>query len=164
MNIYEYAMQMEKDGEEFYRELAGNCQVKGLQTILTMLANEEVKHFKIIAKLQEKAGKLLPEETTILDGVKNVFTSMKEEKADLFFDASDLEAYRKAMVIEEKSRKFYSDKASEAGDEVTKQILLHLADEEGKHFRIMENIAEFVARPEPGNWLENAEWHHLDKY
>lgn len=164
MNIYEYAMQMEKDGEEFYRELAGNCQTEGIKTILTMLANEEVKHFKIIAKLQKKAGELIPQETTLLDGVKNIFTSMKEEKADLSFDVSDLEGYRKAMVIEEKSRKFYSDKASEAGEEGTKHILLRLAGEEEKHFRIMKNIAEFVARPEPGNWLENAEWHHLDEY
>lgn len=86
------------------------------------------------------------------------------EKGELFFDVSDLEAYRKAMVIEEESRKFYSDKASEAGEEETRHILLRLAGEEEKHFRIMKNIAEFVARPEPGNWLENAEWHHLDEY
>jgi rubrerythrin len=33
MNIYEYAMQMEKDGEKFYLLLAGNCQVEGLATI-----------------------------------------------------------------------------------------------------------------------------------
>ncbi|WP_446010739.1 ferritin-like domain-containing protein [Candidatus Electrothrix sp.] len=164
MNIYEYAMQMEKDGEEFYRELADNCKVKGIKKILTMLANEEAKHFKMIAKLQEKAGNLLLTETTILDGVKNIFTSMKEEKGELFFDVSDLEAYRKAMVIEEESRKFYSDKASEASEEETRHILLRLASEEEKHFRIMKNIAEFVARPEPGNWLENAEWHHLDEY
>jgi hypothetical protein len=36
--------------------------------------------------------------------------------------------------------------------------------EEDKHLRIMENIVEFVSRPEPGNWLENAEWHHLETY
>jgi hypothetical protein len=39
-----------------------------------------------------------------------------------------------------------------------------LAAEEKKHLRIMENIVEFVSRPEPGNWLENAEWYHLDEY
>jgi len=39
-----------------------------------------------------------------------------------------------------------------------------LAKEEANHLRIMENIVEFVTRPEPGNWLENAEWHHLNEY
>lgn len=38
------------------------------------------------------------------------------------------------------------------------------ASEEEKHLRIMENIVEFVAGPEPGFWLENAEWHHLEEY
>ena len=41
---------------------------------------------------------------------------MKEEKADLFFDASDLAAYRKAMDIEEMSLKFYQDKAGYQAD------------------------------------------------
>jgi hypothetical protein len=43
-------------------------------------------------------------------------------------------------------------------------IFLQLEDQEKKHLRIMENIVEFISKPEPGNWLENAEWHHLDKY
>ena len=164
MNIYEYALQMEKDGEEFYRELAENCQVKGIKTILIMLANEEVKHFNIIAQMQKHAGKSPSAKTKVLENVKNVFASMKEEKADLFFDASDLAAYRKAVDIEEMSLKFYQDKAAETGDKEEKQIFLRLAGEEHKHFRIMEYIVEFVARPEPGKWLENAEWHHLDEY
>ncbi|OGQ97707.1 MAG: rubrerythrin [Deltaproteobacteria bacterium RIFOXYD12_FULL_57_12] len=164
MNIFEYAMRMEKDGENYYRELADKCQVEGIKTILTMLADEEVKHYNIIAQLQKHAGKSPPATTTVLGNVKNVFIRMKEEKTEIRFDSSDLEAYRKAMAIEELSRKFYLDKAAEVGEEEAKQIFLRLAGEEEKHFRIMENIAEFVARPEPGNWLENAEWHHLDEY
>jgi len=27
---------------------------------------------------------------------------------------------------------------------------------------LLENIIDFISRPR--NWLENAEWHHLDKY
>ncbi len=40
MDIYEYAMQMEKDGEDFYRKLAGNTNNPGLSKILTKLAVE----------------------------------------------------------------------------------------------------------------------------
>src|SRR3989339_1983688 len=161
MNIYEYAMQMEKDGEDFYRELAGNCHVKGIKTILTMLANEEVKHFNVIAQLQKHAENSLLAKTAVLENVKNIFIRMKEEKADMRFDSSELAAYRKAMALEEMSRKFYFEKAANAGEEDIKQLFLRLAGEEERHFWIMENIVEFVAKPEPGNWLENAEWHHL---
>ncbi|HEW78498.1 MAG TPA: rubrerythrin, partial [Phycisphaerales bacterium] len=40
MDIFKYAMQMEKDGEDYYRQLAQQTSNKGLQTILTMLADE----------------------------------------------------------------------------------------------------------------------------
>jgi hypothetical protein len=29
---------------------------------------------------------------------------------------------------------------------------------------MLDTIVEFVSRPEPGNWLENAEWYHTDEY
>ena len=51
MNIYEFAMQMEKDGETFYRNLASKVSNLGLKNILNMLAEEEVKHYGIFAKL-----------------------------------------------------------------------------------------------------------------
>ncbi len=89
---------------------------------------------------------------------------MKDEKADIRFDSSELESYRKARDIEETSRKFYLDKAAETQQKDEKQIFFCLVSEEEKHLRIMENIVEFVARPEPGFWLENAEWHHLEEY
>lgn len=163
MNIYEYAMQMEQDGEKFYLLLAESCQVRGIATIFTMLANEEVKHYNTIVHLQKNAGNSPMVKTTVLKNVKNIFIKMKEEKTDVRIGSSELESYRKAMTIEEMSWKFYLDKAANA-DENVKQIFLRLAGEEEKHLRVMENIVEFVARPEPGNWLENAEWHHLDEY
>jgi rubrerythrin len=164
MNVFEYAMQMEKDGEKFYRELAGDCKTEGIKTILVMLADEEAKHFNIIVQMQKHAEKYPLVKTKILENVKNVFITMKEEKVDMRFDSSDLELYRKAMTIEEESRKFYQNKADNAGKKDVKQTFLRLSGEEKKHFQILENIVEFVARPEPGNWLENAEWHHLDEY
>ncbi len=34
MNIFEYAMQMEKDSEDYYRQLAQQTVSKGMRTIL----------------------------------------------------------------------------------------------------------------------------------
>ncbi|MGB5230414.1 MAG: ferritin family protein [Desulfoprunum sp.] len=164
MNAYDFAMQMERDGEKFYSELAGNTQVEGIRTIMTMLAGEEVKHYNTIALLKKQAGYTLTPETEVLGKVKNIFLRMKDEKAELRFDSSELESYRKARDIEEVSRTFYLAKAAETQQKEEKQIFLSLASEEEKHLRIMENIVEFVARPEPGYWLENAEWHHLEEY
>ncbi len=58
MNIFEFAMQMEKDGEAYYRQLAHRTANTGLRTILTMLADEEVKHQKLFEQLKESKGAL----------------------------------------------------------------------------------------------------------
>jgi len=151
---------MEKDGETYYRQLAQQTVNKGLKTILTMLADEEVKHYNAIEKI--KTAKPHMAETTILTDAKNVFAQIQESGESFDFDLGQIELYKKAQDIEERSRDFYLEKASQVEEEYQKDILLRLADEEKKHYFLLENIIEFVSRPE--TWLENAEFCHLEEY
>ncbi len=160
MNIFEYAMKMEKDGEEYYRQLAQQTTNKGLQTILTMLADEEVKHYNAIERMQTKEPHMT--ETTILTDAKNIFVQIKESSESFDFDIKQTELYRKAQDIEKESRDFYTAKANEVTKEYQKGLFLKLADEESKHYFLLDNIIEFVSRPE--YWLENAEFYHLEEY
>ena len=165
MNIYDFAMQMEKDGENYYRELAAASKIAGLKKIFGMLADEEVEHFRVLKQLKEQKSETRLPETHILTDVKNIFIGMKEEKGHLHIDTTvDTDAFRKAREIEQKSIDFYLEKAEEAEDAEVKNVLIRLARMEEKHRNIMENLVEFVSRPEPGHWLENAEWHHLEEY
>ena len=59
MNIYEFAMKMEMDGEAYYRELASRTKIPALQKILGMLADDEVGHYKIVKNMRDN----LPAET-----------------------------------------------------------------------------------------------------
>jgi len=165
MDIYEFALQMEKDGENYYRELMKASTVAGVKKIFSLLADEEVKHYTIIEQLRKKNDSPQLQDSQILKDVKNVFIEMKGNKYDWHIDTTtETVAYSKAYNIEKISRDFYLEKAAESSDEQAGLILNQLAKEEEKHMRIMENIVEFVSRPDPGNWLENAEWHHLDEY
>lgn len=130
-----------------------------------MLADEEVKHYNIIKKLSQKEIDPQLAETKILDNVINIFVGMKEAKDTYHIDSTVASGeYRKACAIEERSKAFYLEKAELVENEHARKIFVRLAKEEANHLRIMENIVEFVTRPEPGNWLENAEWHHLKEY
>ncbi len=160
MNIFEYALQMEKDGEDYYRQLAQKTANKGLTTILTMLADEEVKHYNAIEKMKTAEPHMA--KTTILADAKNVFVQIKESNESFDFDLRQIELYKKAQYIEERSRDFYMEKANEVTEEYQKEFFLRLADEEKKHYFLLENIIEFVSRPE--TWLENAEFYHLEEY
>jgi len=160
MDIFEYAMQMEKDGEDYYRQLARQTKNKGLKTILTMLADEEVKHFNTVKKMITEKPQMV--ETTILSNAKNIFVQLKESGEKFDSDIQQKELYLKAQDIEKKSQDFYTEKANEVKEKYQKDIFLELAEEEKKHYFLLENIIEFVSRPE--TWLENAEFHHLDEY
>jgi rubrerythrin len=159
MDIYEYAMQMEKDGEDFYRELASKTPNKGLKTILTMLADAEVKHYSLFHTMQMHDNVQMAD-TPILNNVKNVFVTMKEQKQTQA-NVAEIELYRKAQEIEKKSRDFYIEKAGQV-DASQKEVFLKIADEEKKHFFILEKLIDFVNRP--NYWLENPEWYHLEDY
>jgi len=160
VNILEYAMQMEKDGEEYYRQLARQTTNKGLQTILTMLADEEVKHYKTIKRM--KSAESAMRETTILTDAKNIFVQIKESGESSDFDINQIELYKKAQDIEKKSQDFYIEKADEVKEEHQKGLLLKLAEEEKKHYFLLDNIIELVSRPK--TWLEDAEFFHPEEY
>jgi len=159
MDIYDYAMQMEKDGENYYRDLAQKTTNAGLKRILTMLADAEVKHYNLFQSM--KKNESLPEtDAEILASVKNVFIQMWEGK-ETSVDVSQTELYRKAQGIEKQSRDFYLKKADEV-EASKKAIFIMIADEEVKHYFILEYIIDGVSRPEM--WLENPEWYHLEEY
>jgi rubrerythrin len=161
MNVYDYAMQLERDGESYYREEAARSANKGLRNIFTMLADAEVAHFNVFKRMKEDEPAHLPE-ATILKDVKNIFVAMKEERGLEGINASEVGLYRKAQDIEKQTEDFYLAKASQAEGAAQKEIFLQVAQEEHKHYLLLDQIIEFVSRPE--QWLENAEFYHLEEY
>ena len=152
-------MQLEKDGENFYREVASKTGNRGLKTILTMLADAEVRHYRLFENMK-KNDKVLMTDSPILNDVRNVFIEMREKK-QFETDVSQIELYKKAQGIEKQTRDFYLDKAGEVVPE-QKKIFLKIAEEEKRHYLILENIIRFVGQPDV--WLENPEWYHLEDY
>ena len=162
MNIFDFAMQMEKDGEAFYREIANKSNNAGLQKIFNTLADEEVGHYNTFKKLSENTATEVPQ-TNIVDKVNNIFIELKASGGlDVSAETPQTEAYEKALEAEKASYTFYEKKAAETEDPKEKDILLSLAREERYHYRVLENIIEFVSRPE--QWLEDAEFANLAEY
>ncbi len=157
-NIFDFAMQMEKDGENYYRQLAQQTGNKGMKTILTLLADEEVKHYNALEKIKTQQTQIA--DTEILTDAKNVFVQIKESSDIFDININQTKLYEKARDIEKKGRDFYTEKANEVTEGYQKELFLKLAIEEQKHYVLLDNIIDFISRPE--QWLENAEFFHLD--
>ena len=160
MDIFAYAMQMEKDGEIYYRELSAKTENKGIKNILTMLADAEVIHYNIFQTMK-RHGQSPAIDSKSLEGIKNIFARLKEDGTS-GVDSTQVALYRKAQDIEKKTRDFYLERAEESKDEIEKAIFQKVANEERKHYLILENIIDFVEKPD--TWLENPEWYHLEEY
>jgi len=164
LNIYDYAIQMEKDGEAYYRELGQKSNAEGLQFIFNLLADEEVGHYTILEKMKESDPEavLSEKEKDVLQSAKNIFAEMQEKMDEIDFNLPQVEFYRHALETEEKSIEYYLEMSQKVDSEAYQTIFLNLAKEEKKHKFLMENLITFVSRP--NTWLEGAEYNHLDEY
>ncbi|HXW68736.1 MAG TPA: ferritin family protein [Dissulfurispiraceae bacterium] len=160
MDIFEYAMQMEKDGEIYYRELSARTGNKGIKNILTMLADAEVIHYKIFQAMKGKEQIPAIDSKGLAD-IKNIFARLKEE-VPTEVDSTQVALYRKAQDIEKKTRDFYLERAEASQDMLEKTTFQKVANEENMHYLIMGNIIDFVNAP--ATWLENPEWYHMEEY
>lgn len=121
MNIYQYAMKLEKDSENYYNKLMGKTDDVGLQTILKMLVDEEVKHFSIVEQMMKTDTCPELAETDILKNAKNIFAKIKGKKLEFNFDLAQADFYRKAQEFEEKSHQHYLEISDKVGDKTQKE-------------------------------------------
>jgi rubrerythrin len=157
-------MKMEEDGRSFYLRHAEKTSDPGLKSILIELAEDELKHYNIFKALRDDlpAEYKDDEKTTVLSSVKNVFESMKAEGKELPLRTNDQKLWEEAREIEKKSETFYRDQANAIDNEGQKSILSRIADEEHRHWVAVDNMVQFLSRPQ--QWLENAEWSNLEAY
>jgi rubrerythrin len=161
MDIFKFAMEKEKFSEDYYRQLSKKTNNKGLSNILTMLAEEERRHFNIVQQMQQQTPETQAD-TDILDDARQIFEKMRKSAENFSFEITELELYEKARDIEKESRQFYLEKSNEVKDASQKEIFKRLAHEEQKHLALLQRICDFVAKPQ---WfLENAEMYRFDDY
>ncbi len=163
MDILDHAMQMELDGEKYYRDLAAKTADEGLAGILTRMADDEVKHYNTFKRIKEEGAPEMAS-VTVADGAKSVFAEMAESGRAFDLEESQIALYEQAREVERQSREFYLEKAAELPTPEAQTLIKRIADEEELHYQLLSSIVEFVSRPVPGNWLENAEWRHTEEY
>ena len=161
MHVYQFAMQMEKDGEAYYRECAAKTASAGLRGILDMLADAEATHHEVFRRMRAREEVSLGD-SKLLEGAVNVFAEIRRTEGTSGARSSEADLYRRAQEIEQRSWELYEGAARQAASPGERLLFERVAVEERRHYRILEGIIDFVTRPE--QWLENAEWHHLEEY
>ena len=161
MNVFDFAMKMELQGKACYENLAASTQVAGLRNIFKGLAADEEKHYEVFRGLKEGKAFAMAD-SRMLEHAKSVFRELVGDKESIVGLSEDLEGYRLGLKIEADSVKLYEDLAKKEQNPETVQLYLRIANEEKKHFNIMENICDFVMKPRYFlEWREFSNLHEL---
>lgn len=146
MNIFDFAMKMELQGKACYESMAASTRMAGLRTIFLGLAADEQKHYDVLREL--KAGNEWPmADSTMLERARTVFAELLDRREGVEELHEDLDAYKLGLKMEEESIALYEGQAKKEDDPDLVQLYLRLANEEKKHFTILENVCDFVTRP-----------------
>ena len=161
MNIFELAKAMEKEGEAAYRELADASSDPGLKLIFNTLADNEVKHYDTLVKMEQDNSVEFDQEALVSDA-KAIFAKMKERAGKFDGGTPQEEVYMKALEGEAKAVEFYQGMLADADTEEKKSVLLKIIEEEKQHVVLMQNMVDFIKAPQM--WLDNAEFNNMEAY
>lgn len=137
--IFRYAMQMEKDGHDFYKEKASTMTNPTTEKLFLTLADTEMDHYKYIESLLNKyietdSFDMDPE---LLDREESIFEAREEsehlKETLLESDIPDLTALRMAYLIEKDYKEFYQNAADNIENKEVKAIFEKLAKWEQGH-------------------------------
>ena len=160
MNIFDQAMALEQEGASLYREFAREAPDRGMKHIFSWLADQELKHLHIFQLLRSCKPASVAESPELRD-IKDIFDGWKDSDTCIQVKTTQADVYRRALDIEKKSISVYESYANQSADTKQKEIFLKIANEEKRHKWIVENIIEFITKPEV--WAENAEFSHLSE-
>lgn len=163
--IMEEAIQLEKDGEKFYRESAGKTENPLARRTFEWLADEEVEHRRVFetayAAIEGTDACPAPEElgrdhTAATEAAREIFAqALADVKGELPRDDEVERAYATAMQMERDTITLYADRAREAEDENERKLYELLLAEERDHLNLLVTTEEYLS--------DTAYWHFKEE-
>ena len=138
------ACKIEKDGMEFYGQLASSVEKRDVKATLAFLLGEEKKHLTFF----EESLQRLRDKKEDKGEEDDLLTAMDYGMFSSYPNASELEnilndmqkAMRLGIAIENKSIQFYEACRDKVSDSVTKEEIAHIIAEERKHKALFEKL------------------------
>lgn len=157
MNDLEFAIRMEFEGEQYYRQQAEIYQNTPLQALFVLMAEEEKKHGQILQKKLQNLPYELPAGSLHKDAV-SIFAHAGDMSIQGEEIASHTDFYKAIAQKEKKSIALYQEYFEKAEDLREKNILAYLVRQEEQHLAIFEEMVDLLKKAE--QWAEDAEQKH----
>lgn len=150
------AIQMEKDGYDFYQKAAAQTSSDMGKTIFKSLAADELLHLEVFKKLfEEQVGN---DEWNDLVNASAKYADVPIFPKDLKKieganpETNEIDALRIAMDSEQRAIEWYSEIKGKISDQKVNEILNEIIKQETNHYNILEG--EFHHINSTGYWFE----------
>lgn len=161
MNALDFALKMELDGENYYKELSEKNKDNSLHVVFDVLAEEEEYHYKFIKeKISKSMGDL--KRNKALGESRNVFDMSSKIISEIKATPDQMDAYVLALGFEKKSVELYGKLLAEATNDDDKNIFEALVKEEQSHYNLIEDMIDILIKPK--DWVEAAEFGITKEY
>lgn len=161
MNTLEFAIGMEVEGQKYYLEQSEKNTNNELYQIFQLLAASEKEHAELLKNRQMQKEIEYKNNNTLSD-IRGVFAGMQNFKGKLEQTTKQIDVYRLALTMEEKSISLYFDMLSQADNQQDKELFIFLLQQEKEHRNLFEDLVILLLRPE--EWVESAEFGVREEY
>jgi rubrerythrin len=166
LQALQVAIQMELDGKEFYLKASRESgNEMGLKLLASLAAEEDVhrqKFEEIYRALRDKRGWLATDFRS--DGGKNLrtifATTMKEMGSGVKVQATELDAVKTAMDMENKTYDYYREQSQVATYDGERDFYEALMAQEREHYLVLVDYYEYLK--DPAGWFVQKEHPSLD--
>lgn len=160
------AMQMEKDGQEFYHSMSQQSGNRLGKKLLETLAAEEEHHLQRFEEIynalrNRKAWPVIQFQPDGGQMLRSIFARATEEIiAEEKAANTELDAVKIALDMENKSYDFYKKQETSAAYQTEKEFYQSLAAEEWEHHLVLLDYYEYLQ--DPAAWFVSKEHPSLD--
>lgn len=137
--VIRYAMEMELNGSDFFKESAEKVNNETAKTLFLNLAESEKEHYEYLKRHLEKyaSGDIFEIEDRLEEIDPEIFEQRSEkehvEEALKESDIPDITILRMAYLVERDYKEFYQNAAEQADEPIIKELFETLATWEAGH-------------------------------
>ena len=163
---FQTAIQMEIDGKEYYQQMSQRSTNQLGRELFQSLAAEEDIHRQKFEELYKviRSKKAWPKTDFQPDRGKRLRTlfskAVQEAGSNLKVTATELDAVKEAMDMENKTFDFYDSQSQNATHDAEREFYESLAAEERGHHLILIDYYEYLRNP--AGWFVSKEHPSLD--
>lgn len=163
MNLFDFALQMERDAADFYQKLSQAASDQGYRRFFADLASDHEERLRFIESVRSDDQRTDGASWQVVDEVCSPWRVTPEQPAEVEGpDGGLAEAYRYALELETAEVHCFSSMLAKTDSDKVKKTLQKIAEEEHRHVEDFRNVYDFINAP--NQYLAAGEFSNLDEF